>query len=451
MNEELKNKIKFKIAMIEIFNEEENSNMKKLSYNKKSIIAACTLLILSTGFVFAKEFKNLVRNTFGLGAGIDTAVKNGYIENPEMNYILSTVDKNMSLSKDDGTILENINTSIKIGDFLMDDYNLSIDVDLLIDESIKNSINIGSDNNTRITLSDLIITDENNNILYSDCDEERFNKFCQEHNLNAKYHEFNEKYLDNGLNTYLNYIENYDNQYKISIKYNIYTATEFPKSKKLKLDFNKIRIENISENTENIENNVFTTLGNWNIELDVPEKMYNRSEEHYKVTSCENENFDVYTAKVSDTGFEIGITLKNTPRPTIPDQLYDKRSGLPGLAYTFNTKEEMLAVSKDKEFEEMYIEYHKLCNPVQVSNNVPLYNINWLEHVDGSWIENSKGEKFYCTLNPARKQNRNFINDTTFDFYETFGMTKADATNKLTFVINYYGEHYKIELEKVKK
>lgn len=52
-------------------------------------------------------------------------------------------------------------------------------------------------------------------------------------------------------------------------------------------------------------------------------------------------------------------------------------------------------------------------------------------------------------MNPARKQNANFTSDDTFDFYETFGMTKNDATDKITAIINYYGEHYKIELEKI--
>lgn len=449
MNEDLKNKIKFKIAMIEI-NKEEKNDMKRIHFNKKMIVAACTLLTLSTGIVFAKDIEEFIKNSFGLGSGIDTAVKNGYIVTPEMDYIPSdTIKDNITKIKDDGIILDNINSTIKIDDFLMDDYNLSVDFSILIDNSIKNHINI--DKTVRVTFPDLIITDENNNIIYTDCDENKFNKFCDENNLKYKYHDFNEKYMNSGLNDYLNYIDNFENNYTISVKYNMYTSTEFPKSKKLIFNFNKIRIEKTGETGKDEDRIIYTTLENWNIELDVPEKMYNRSDEHYKVTNCENKNFDIYTAKVSDTGFEIGITLNNTPRPTIPEQLYDRRLGLPELAYKFNTKEEMLTISKDEEFEKMYIEYHKLCNPVQVSNNLPLYGINWLEHTDGSWIENSNGEKFYCTLNPARKQNRNFINDTTFDFYETFGMTKSDATDKLTFVINYYGEHYKIELEKIQK
>ena len=43
---------------------------------------------------------------------------------------------------------------------------------------------------------------------------------------------------------------------------------------------------------------VITLLGNWNITIDVPPKMNSRLEEHYKVVSCDNNNFDIYTSKV---------------------------------------------------------------------------------------------------------------------------------------------------------
>lgn len=451
MNDDLKNRIKFKIAMLEI-NKEEQSDMKKLHFNKKPVIAACALLTLSTGVVFAKDIEKFIKNTFGLGSGIDTAVENGYIENPKMDYLPSEeLKENINKIEDDGTILDNINSEIKIDDFLMDDYNLSVDFSIKIDNSISNYIDINIANNVRVIFPDLIITDENNNIIYTDCDENRFNEFCNEHNLEYKYHEFNEKYMNNGLNNYLNYVDNFEGKYTISNKYNMYTATEFPKSKKLNFNFNKIRIEKPSETGRDEDRIIYTTLGNWNIDVDVPSKMYNRSAEHYKVISCENDNFNVYTAKVSDTGFEIGITMNNTPYTYVPDELYDRKSGLPELAYHFNTREELLAFSEDEEFERIYIEYHKLCNPVQYIGGLPQYGVNWLENQKGSWVENSNGEKFYSTMNPARKQNHNFINDNTFDFYETFGMTKAESTDKITVIINYYGEYYNIELETTKK
>lgn len=451
VNDDLKNRIKFKIAMLEI-NKEEQNDMKKMNFNKKSVVAACALLTLSTGVVFAKDIEKFIKNTFGLGSGIDTAVENGYIENPEMEYLPSEeIEENISQIDDDGTILDNINSEIKIDDFLMDDYNLSADFSIRMDDTISDYIEVSIANNVRVTFPDLIIIDENNNIIYTDCDENRFNKFCNEHNLDYKYHEFNEHYMNNGLNNYLNYVDNFNGKCTISNKYNMYTATEFPKSKKLIFDFTKIRIEKPSETGKNEDRIIYTTLGNWNIELDVPEKMYNRSSEHYKVINCENENFDIYTAKVSDTGFEIGITLNNTPRPEIPEELLDPIINLPGATYIFNTREQLKAVSKDEEFEKLYIEYQKQRNPVQYIAGIPQFNVKWLENQDGCWVENSNGEKFYCTMNPARKANHNFINDNTFDFYETFDMTKTESTDRIKVVINYYGEYYNIELEKIKK
>ena len=66
---------------------------------------------------------------------------------------------------------------------------------------------------------------------------------------------------------------------------------------------------------------VITLLGNWNITIDVPPKMNSRLEEHYTVVSCDNNNFDIYTSKVTDTGFEIGIIVSNISPPEYPEEL----------------------------------------------------------------------------------------------------------------------------------
>ena len=54
-------------------------------------------------------------------------------------------------------------------------------------------------------------------------------------------------------------------------------------------------------------------------------------------------------------------------------------------------------------------------------------------------------------MSPSRKYNLNFVIGNQFDFYETFGMTKYNATDKITAVIEFYGEPVKIELEKIEK
>ena len=71
------------------------------------------------------------------------------------------------------------------------------------------------------------------------------------------------------------------------------------------------------DNNENIEVNMKSD-DNWLMEIDIPEELYDTTEEYYRVTKCENENFNIYTAKVTNTGFEIGLVVTNAEKPTYP-------------------------------------------------------------------------------------------------------------------------------------
>lgn len=73
---------------------------------------------------------------------IDDAIEHGYIDKPNMEYI----DSN--------------GTELKINQVLMDDYNLSLEM------SIKLSEKVNTESIDEISFQDMIITDENNNILY---------------------------------------------------------------------------------------------------------------------------------------------------------------------------------------------------------------------------------------------------------------------------------------------
>ena len=68
--------------------------------------------------------------------------------------------------------------------------------------------------------------------------------------------------------------------------------------------------------------------GNWNINIDVPEKFYNRSEEYYKVVSSTNDRFNIYSAKLTDTGFEFGMTIKDEHKPTYPEAVRNERKNI---------------------------------------------------------------------------------------------------------------------------
>ena len=338
---------------------------KEVNIMKRKIIAtACASLVLVSGIVFASNIINKNKDDRGLGQGIETAIENGYIVNPEMHFIN----------------FDNKGTKIKIEDFLMDNSNLSIKFTLEFDEVLNNTIDL--EKIYHIELNDLIIRDEENRIIYAGHLPDRFKEYCIENNLNYEYAKFNENYINSGLNAYIdNKSEN-----TVNLIYNIYTEDNFPKSKKLYFSFKTVTLYMMP-----IEQGNTTQLtGEWYAEVDIPENMYSRTVESYKVVNCDNKNLNVYTAIATDTGFEIGVIM--------PEKDGNKSV------------------------------------------------INKIE----SYIENENGDKFDFSSSVSRKVETEYLEGNSYKFYETFEMTKYDATDKLKVILDYYGSTVTIRLEKIK-
>lgn len=462
-------KSRMKIAVSNLEREyrmKENSKRKVNILKIASTTAAC--LILTTSLVFAKDIERIVRErfNFGLGQGVDTAAENGYIEEPEMKSIESEI-KVEKTERNLGTIVERLNVGTKIDSFLMDDYNLSVEFAFQFDDNIKEIVNF--DKIHQVTLSDLIVLDEEKRIIYASnmMGEEKFNEFCDLHGLEFEYGECNENYMNNGLNWFPQNISQYSNS--IGLVYNMYTD-EYPKSKQLDFYFTEIMFEEEYYEGEERKTERITLTGKWEIHVDIPEKMYNRSSEGYKVISCENDRFDVYAAKVMDTGFEIGIMISDIEKPEYPEELRKKEQELRENKDVENDYgEEWIKLITTSPYREMWNDYHTKGHPINVTGyNVMIIDDEKVERVNssseipldgydnnkkssnGCYVLNARGEKFTSTMSPSRKYNNRFVEGNQFDFYETFGMTKYDATDKITVVIDFYGEPFKIELEKAK-
>ena len=330
-----------------------------------------------------------------------------------MNFINSEIP-----IKVEENIINNIDVELKVDNFIMDDYNLSTELVFNFDESINEYCNLN--NIHSIDLTDLIIRDEENRIIYGGKDKERFEKYCNDNNLNYTFGKADdENYMNCGLNSFISYY-NKDSSL-IKLMYNIYSKN-FPKSKKLNFSFTKIVI---TEN-ENTENSKISLEGNWNIDLNVPEKMYNRTYEYYKVLSCSNSNFDIYTSKVNETGFEIGIIINNIESPKSSDEFFKNLDN---------------ANVTPEEYNKLQEEYWMARAPIDISGRNSQNTI--------SYIENSNLDKFYCTMSPSRKYSNEFLANKKLDFYETFSLTKNEASNLLTLILYYYGEPVEIKLEKI--
>ena len=441
-NKEMLDKFKMNVAISNFEKEYKRETNQKGIYTlekrrfwrdyimKKRIIATtCVGMILMSGVVFATNIDNIKNYFRGLGSGVDTAIENGYVENPQMDYI----ESNTTLSKEPGIIAEDVKVEAKIEDFLMDDLNLSTQFSFEFDEKIHSYIDLNNINT--ITLNDLFVRDEENRLIYSGTEKDTFEKYCKEYNLNYIFGEFdNEKYFNNGLNWFPSFISKEASLAKLT--YNMYSEG-FPKSRKLYFSFSGMTI------TEHNNSNEVTIQGNWEIELDVPEKMYNRTSETYRVLSCSNEDFEIYSSSVSDTGFEIGVIINNIKRPECPEKLKEIQG------------EEWEEKVMQSPYKELYVDFIKKKSPINVTGiNYWLPNITGgetkVEKEEYCYVENSKGEKFECTMSPSRRAKNKWLEGNKFDFYETFGMTKYDATDTIKVVLNYYGEPVSIELERLK-
>ena len=449
-NNNLKEKFKLRIAISELVEETEKNIYPKRNIINKKIIAACACMVLTSGIVFAKDIEKFIKDKFHLGNGVQTAINNGYIEELKNDYCMSECEIINSIKN----YSKNSNIGVKVDNFFIDNYNFSIDFSVKLDQSF---INIAEINNLR--LGDIIITDNENRIIYAETSKEKFENFCTNKNLNYNHLEFNKDYLNTGLNNFIQDINTSENL--LNLIYNIYLENEeFPKSEKININFEKIEFE-IKDINRDINN--FIALGSWNINLDVPLKMIYREKQEYEVVSCENENFDVYATKATDTGFELGIIISNIEKPTYPKELDEQKNEIYknyGKAYKSNTinnnsNAKSLAVaaisSKDitqyyenSPFKSMYEDYYIKQYPI---GNIRENFIYWYPKTDGNYIINSNGDKFFTSTSVGGKAKYSFIDENKFDYYTTFDMTKCDLTENIIAIIELYGKPIKIELK----
>ncbi len=431
-------KFKLNIAIEQFKNEntlKEETKWKRYAMKRKLVVGLCGGIILVSGVTFAANYNKIIR-TFFLGKGLDDAAQNGYIENPDMNYVNSNTT---ATDKITDITLDNINVNAKIEDFLMDDLNISTHFTFEMDTKINETFNL--DKIHHIELKDLIITDEENKILYC-MNQEALEKYCKENNLDEKYLEFSDNYYNCGLNVV---IENHNKQNGIvNFTYNIYTGDKsFPKSKKLNFKFTEIQLKR-EEWLEN-ENSIVNLKGNWNIDVNVPEKMYNRQSIAYKVVNCENSDFQITNAILTNTGFEFGMIISNIKEPEQPQILNDLWKEYSDGKIDID--ELNRRQNEDEEIRKAYGDYFRERQVVAITDWECKSGHKDIEKV--TYVENEKGEKFESTMSPSRRADGNFIDGNKYSFYETFGLTTYTATDKLKVRVLFKDKPYIVELEKM--
>lgn len=442
-NKELKEKFQFRIALSKIEQETYTSKNTSISI-KKSVIAACVCLFLTTGIVFAKDIEEFIKDKFGLGKGVTTSIEHGDIIEPKVTFIEKSMDLiDIKTSK----VIDTITTKVSINSAVIVENNIGLEVYFEFDSKLNNYIDLGKlvndnidyENSHIINFKDLFVFDNENNIIFtSQKDTENIFKYCNEYNLNYD----NIKVIESNISNSIKYIDNTNpGIIRLTLESTI-NLNKLPKITNLHILFGELSfIPKITSNQKNEFNLQSEQKFNFNIEI--PEKIYNLDEETYEVISCESNEIEVIDAKVNNTGFHFAFTILNSKPSVYPTLLTEIEKEIPA-GFISNTREEFVS-HYGEEYTKLYEEYYENVYIIKYDGLNPF--VPWIKKQEGCYVMNSKGEKFSKSTNQTVSI-PSFENLPPNTYYDIYDMTKYDATDNITIVINFKNELIHIELEK---
>ncbi len=413
--------LKEKIAISNLLEEENMKNKGKIIAMIKPMVAACLMLVSLSGIVFAKEIANQIYNQYFTGKGVEKAIHEGYVENTQMEEqnAKTTIE-----NEETGEMVEADETSIKVSELIMDDFTLSMTFEVTLSDTIKDVIT--AKEVMEMNFPDIVVYDENNTILNT-IDEANLEKFKEKCNIQAT------DFVNSGVNTFVSE----KTEHTVKIIYNFYTGGEciYPKSKKLHIFIDRIKA---SKKETVMGNEEITIRGNWNFEIDVPEKMYTRENIIYQQKTTSNPDFNVESAVVYNTGMEIGMKFKAEKQMSM--------------------KEIGVSVSEELEFYWSLDENDEL-RTIDILNYIenrarsnPEYQ-KLLEQSLQTWeyekyVTNSKGERFDFTMGPRENGGATIDEEGIMTATCMFDLTVYDATDEITLHLAYKGNEADIVLER---
>ncbi len=232
------------------FNKKQTKRIKKSI--PQIIMYIFSILVLTTGVVFAKDIVNMITSIFNNSTkSIDTAVENGYVQNVDMDFIY------------------NNDIGIKVDYIMMNNSNLDI--------SYVYSCNSGTIMDY-IELNRYSIKDDRGNLLY-------------------QYDSENSS-IENPLS--VTSMKKYNDPIKLEegiLRQSIlYTSDNFPPSKVLLINIDSLKI-----------NNEIVINGNWNFEITLDDKFIQRDNIIYQPVS--NEHIIQSKITLSETTLKIFLEL----------------------------------------------------------------------------------------------------------------------------------------------
>ena len=288
----------------------------------------------------------------------------------------------------------------------MDDFNLSITFDVELSDKAKEIVT--ADEIWKFNFPDLVIYDENNIVLYCQSGI-RYEEFSKEKNLGLDYNEAMEQkmYIGSGVNIIP--VQREGNHVKVI--YNIYTGGE-----------------QASMGEEEI-----TLTGDWHFDVAVPEKMYNRQSVVYTQTDTTNEDYQIESATLYDTGMEITAKVQTEPLPELPEFLehdfYDSLSEDDPL----KNQDILGHISWKERQTDEYKEYYKKINGL---TDITVY------------LTNENGEKFTLIQGPNENGSTGVNEEGILTFEGMFDLTKYNQAETVIVHFEYKNQTEEVVLKK---
>lgn len=463
-NQELKDRIKFKIAMSEINNEGKN-NMRKSSGIIKGLAVAACFIFLIGGVTFADELSEKIYDIYNFRKqyNIQTKLPEEIVNDEEkLQEVMSNINAIIPWEPNAADIVESENTTVEISSVGMDDYYMVFEGSINLADEVLEKMPI--EDIYVIRIPDLVIRDENDNILFC-MEENKLKELFKTDDIEAIKN--NSKYCisEAKIYSFKNYDELGNNPFNFEYYINTALPGRYPKSKKLYFEFTKLALDapeaHMGRKPYLNQDQTLTVSGNWNIEFDVEPKYYEREELiTYKLTKSDSNPknqllYCFYKDGVMHTSFRLESEERNNG-PWGSVKLGDMFAELDVdkdikdyMMYKICSSDEYKA--REKWVEEVrFTKYHYIEN----SNGVRSKPMGLCKFEDGIMKSASKTSSrvggviidgiFQSSEIPGY-MDRVFTSPggTVFDIAE------KDLTDKMTIKIGYLGKDITFEIERV--
>ena len=427
---------------------DEKNGKSRVNFRVILSLAAC--MILSFGIINSDDLAERIYEGYEESKNVEVAVVSTGINAKFNNDFIFSNGEITDLQND--SVFTQDSIKIAVDEIKMDDNLLRVTFDMELAKEISKDLKYVPNDSyyLDIELEDLMITDENNNVLYS----ADMNKAIESLNVGGDERNFltqttlkeelekNEKYFAGNEKHFIN---SYNNG-KVEIIYNfnlIGLNKYYPRSQKLNFDISKIKIINKQHTAEEEE---LYYSGKWNFNLDIPENVYSRKRVAYKMISNNiGEENEVLKFDVLQTCTEAKLSLKTIDRASLN----------PAPCLTLINSLEIGEPSTQIRdwFVDLFMasdEYKKYEDDLRKSYLISGEQFEDFEgnRDSGPYLENENGEKFGLSIGPYSNGGGNFTDDNFYQPSMCFKLTQEQMTDKLTLHFTYLEKEYVFELEK---